>query len=216
MPTSGPSRVYYNPDVDIVLITEGLKGLPITSAHSGFDYNGYTRQLGYNLSRIQTLSMLWSFTGAACPVTSGHPRDFSLPPVEMYSRRIRADAAYSMELGLWVNNFFCLAKGEDGVTGPLPRRIALLDILNVRRIMSRYVGLGIDLISEKPGERWNEAARWIPNAFIASLFKEIGLSLYFERVSRDMRDPGLPLELDVFLCRIRIPERWQGIGNVLR
>lgn len=178
------------------MITKGLAGLAITSAARTYSGRYYSPLLGYNLSQIQTLGMLWSFTGLGCPVESGHPSDFSLPWVRSYSSRSREDAAYSGDLKRWVDDCIDLIEGEHE---PVSRRIALLDILNVRRVMGRYAGRGIDLFHEKPSEDWNEAARKIPPAF-SRYMDRFTPHLEWGRSRRRRILDGSPAELDVELC----------------
>lgn len=79
-PRTGPVKVYYNPDVDIVLITEGLEGLLTPEGIRGAWFSVfYAPALGYDISALQNLGMFWCRSGASCPRGGGHPRDFQDP-----------------------------------------------------------------------------------------------------------------------------------------
>lgn len=79
-PRTGPFKVYYNPGVDIVLITEGLEGLltPVAIRGSWLPIL-YAPALGYDIAALQNLGAFWCRTGAACPRDGGHPRDLLDP-----------------------------------------------------------------------------------------------------------------------------------------
>ena len=79
-PRTGPVKVYYNPSVDIVLITEGLEGLLTPEGIRGPWLSIlYAPALGYDISTLENLGMFWCRSGAACPRDGGHPRDLRDP-----------------------------------------------------------------------------------------------------------------------------------------
>ena len=166
-PRTGPVKVYYNPEVDIVLITEGLQGLSIPPwIRPPWKDESYSRLLGYDLSRIRKLGMLWCRTGAACDITAGYPGDYLNPWVRDHGRREQYLAAYSDEFLLWKVDFTWFLFSEHR---PLPTSIVLLDVLNPDPRMARNLGAGIALFRPASADMSRRIASDTPPSMMGAL-----------------------------------------------
>lgn len=203
-PKTGPVKVYYNPDIDIVLITEGLEGLTIRHSRPRFSAQLYDRQLGYHLSHIETLGIFWCHTGAICGSGCGSPREFDRNLVRRYAYSVRNAKAFSYEFITWISDFTRLVCSAQGV---LPKRLALLDVLNPDPVTALKIGSGIYLFCEGSEERCNEAYREVPRAF-ESMLSVLEIPRQAAAAMQAPEDADSPPEAsllarDVMLCRVR-------------
>ena len=203
-PRTGPVVVYYNPAVDIVLLTEGLEGLSVTPARRWPYHEAvYRPSFGYDLSIVENLGMLWTNTGAACPVDSGRPSDFEYPWLRSYANRRRRDTAYSVEINQWMGDFVWFLHGAHT---PLPRRIVLLDMLNTHPRSTGNVGYGIDLFPHDPSDIWHDDALDIPQELCEAIDKGLAWELDSAHARADSEDSDNGehlLQLEVGLCKVR-------------
>lgn len=208
--------VYYNPYVDIALLTEGLEGLFFPNMmRSHWNEVMYHPALGYDLSHITHLGMLWCNSAATLPLEGGHVGDLSSPWVFYRTLSERHKTRASMELGYWIRDFIRLLRGNHR---PMPMFIELLDTLNRDFRAGAYIGLGIDILPARP---YRILATNLPQLLVDHLGHYLNGPLEETRAHRAGEgveigdDDWIPdearLQVELKLCRVR---RGQGTDTV--